>query len=118
MSTTAYTCVCYATAAAALLVVCLIAGVRLGGYSGETWLKLAVLTLTAQLLGHSLLNRVVRGLGPAITSTGILLETPGAALIAALWLGQHPPAAAYPALGVILLGLALVVLDGRGRRGG
>ncbi|WP_459250481.1 DMT family transporter [Streptomyces youssoufiensis] len=118
VSTTAYTCVCYATAAAALLMVCLIAGVRLGGYSGETWLKLAVLTLTAQLLGHSLLNRVVQGLGPAVTSTGILLETPGAALIAALWLGQHPPAAAYPALGIILLGLALVVLDGRGRRGG
>ncbi|MFE6778781.1 DMT family transporter [Streptomyces sp. NPDC057702] len=116
VGTTAYTCVCYATAAALLLAACLVAGVRLGGYSGTTWLKLAVLTVTAQLLGHSLLNRVVGGLGPAVTSTAILLETPGAALIAALWLGQHPPAVAYPALGIILLGLALVVLDGRARR--
>nr|WP_246494979.1 DMT family transporter [Streptomyces zagrosensis] len=115
VSTTAYTCVCYATTAALLLMVCLVGGVSLGGYSGTTWLKLAVLTVAAQLLGHSLINRVVKGLGPAVTSTGILLETPGAALIAALWLGQQPPAAAYPALGVILVGLALVILDGRGK---
>lgn len=114
VSTTAYTCVCYATTAALLLVTCLVAGVRLGGYSGETWLKLAVLTVAAQLLGHSLINRVVGGLGPRVTSTGILLETPGAALIAAVWLGQHPPAAAYPALAIILLGLCLVIMDGRG----
>jgi hypothetical protein len=56
---------------------------------------------------------VVRGLGPSTTSSAILLETPGAALIAALWLGQTPPAAAYPALGVILAGLALVILADR-----
>ncbi|MER0243880.1 DMT family transporter [Streptomyces sp. HSW2009] len=116
VSTTAYTCVCYATTALVLLVTCLLAGVRLGGYDGTTWLKLAVLTVAAQLLGHSIINRVVGGLGPTVTATGILLETPGAALIAALWLGQHPPAAAYPALAVILLGLALVVIDGRSKR--
>ncbi|WP_308294801.1 DMT family transporter [Streptomyces sp. JJ66] len=110
VSTTAYTFVCYTTTAVVLLAVCLVAGADLGArYSGETWLKLAVLTLAAQLLGHSLLNRVVRGLGPSVTSTAILLETPGAALIAALWLGQTPPAAAYPALAVILAGLLLVL---------
>jgi drug/metabolite transporter (DMT)-like permease len=113
-STTGYTFLCYGTTAALLLVVCLLAGSSPGsGYSGETWLKLLALTATAQLLGHSLLNRVVRGLGPSVTSTALLLETPGAALVAALWLGQSPPAAAYPALAVILLGLALVV---RGER--
>ncbi|HZG03457.1 MAG TPA: DMT family transporter [Streptomyces sp.] len=109
VSTTAYTCVCYTTAAVLLLAACLAFGADLGGYGGETWLKLALLTLTAQLLGHSLINRVVRGLGPSVTSTAILLETPGAALIAALWLGQAPPAAVYGALAVILLGLGLVV---------
>ncbi|WP_443071014.1 DMT family transporter [Streptomyces sp. NBC_01476] len=112
-STTAYTVVCYGTTAVALLGACLVSGSALGGYDGRTWLKIAALTVVAQLLGHSLLNRVVRGLGPATTSTAILLETPGAALIAALWLGQTPPAAAYPALGVILAGLALVILADR-----
>ncbi|MFI0943983.1 DMT family transporter [Streptomyces sp. NPDC021020] len=109
-TTTAYTYVCYSTTAVSLLAACLVSGSALGGYDGRSWLKIAALTVVAQLLGHSLLNRVVRGLGPSTTSTAILLETPGAALIAALWLGQTPPAAAYPALVVILAGLALVVL--------
>lgn len=115
-TTTAYTYVCYSTTAVVLLGACLVSGSALGGYDGKSWLKIAALTVVAQLLGHSLLNRVVRGLGPSTTSTAILLETPGAALIAALWLGQTPPAAAYPALGVILAGLALVILADRRKR--
>jgi drug/metabolite transporter (DMT)-like permease len=108
-STTTYTFVCYATTSALLLPVCLVAGAPLGGYTPETWLKLLALTAVSQFLGHSLLNRVVRGLGPSITSLGMLLETPGALLIAAVWLGQLPHAAAYPGLALILAGLALVV---------
>ncbi len=112
VSTTAYTYVCYSTTALVLLVACLVSGASLGaGYTGTTWLKLVALTAAAQLLGHSLINRVVRTLGASVTSTAILLETPGAALIAALWLGQLPPVAAYPALALILLGLALVILS-------
>ncbi|WP_199334423.1 DMT family transporter [Streptomyces sp. GMR22] len=115
VSTTAYAYVCYTTTSVLLLLTCLVAGAELGGYSGTTWLRLAALTVTAQLLGHTLINRVVKGLGPSVTSTAILLETPGAALIAALWLGQMPPVAAYPALAVILGGLALVIMaDGKG----
>jgi drug/metabolite transporter (DMT)-like permease len=110
ISTTTYTLVCYGAAAALLLPVCLLAGASLGGdYAPETWLKLALLTTASQFLGHSLLNRVVRGLGPSITSLGMLLETPGALLLAAVWLGQLPPAAAYPGLALILAGLALIV---------
>ncbi|MGW2814992.1 DMT family transporter [Streptomyces sp. NPDC001415] len=113
VDTVPYTYLCYATAAAGLLAATLVSGADLTSYDGGTWLKLAVLTVAAQLLGHSLLNRVVASLGPSVTSTAILLETPGAALIAALWLGQQPPALAYPALLVILAGLALVVRANR-----
>jgi drug/metabolite transporter (DMT)-like permease len=114
VSTSAYTFVCYSTTAVVLLAACLVTGASVGaGYSGETWLKLVVLTGAAQLLGHSLINRVVRGLGPSVTSTAILLETPGAALIAGVWLGQRPPFGVYPGLVVILAGLALVILAGR-----
>lgn len=113
VSTLAYTLVCYAVTAVLLLAGCLAAGQALTGYPAATWAKLALLTVVAQLLGHSLLNRVVGSLGPAVTSTAILLETPGAALIAAVWLGQLPPAAAYPALAVILAGLAMVIRSDR-----
>ncbi|MFE3683727.1 DMT family transporter [Streptomyces sp. NPDC059095] len=113
VDTVPYTYLCYGTAAAGLLAASLVSGADLTSYDAGTWVKLAVLTLAAQLLGHSLLNRVVASLGPSVTSTAILLETPGAALIAALWLGQQPPALAYPALLVILAGLALVVRANR-----
>jgi drug/metabolite transporter (DMT)-like permease len=113
VSTTAYTLVCYATTAAVLLGVCLLAGTPMSGWSAGAWWQILLLMIVAQLLGHSLSNRVVRTLGPSLTSTAILLETPGAALIAAVWLGQWPPTAAYPAVGLILLGLVLVARAGR-----
>jgi hypothetical protein len=40
---------------------------------------------------------------------------PGAAILAAVWLGQTPPAAAVPALALLLAGVAMVILSG-GRR--
>lgn len=114
VSTSAYTAVCYSTAAVVLLSLCLLTGASVGaGYTARTWVELVALTVVAQLLGHSLINRVVRGLGPSVTSTAILLEAPGAALIAALWLGQRPPLGVYPALLAIVAGLALIILSGR-----
>ncbi|MCE7082483.1 DMT family transporter [Streptomyces sp. ST2-7A] len=107
--TTGYTFVCYGATSVVLLVACLAVGTPLVGWDLTTWLKLVTLTLTAQILGHSVLNRVVRGLGPSVTSTAILLEAPGAAVIAALWLGQWPPLLTWGALMVILLGLVLVI---------
>lgn len=113
VSTTAYTVVCYSTTSLVLLVVCLASGTSMSGWSAGVWGQIALLMVAAQLLGHSLSNRVVRTLGPSVTSTAILLETPGAALIAALWLGQWPSLWAYPALALILLGLVLVARGGR-----
>jgi len=109
VSTTAYTTVCYTTTAVALLIACLVSGQALGGYRAEDWWKIVALTVAAQFIGHSLSNRVVAGLGPSLVSTAILLETPGAALIAALWLGQVPSVAVYPAMALILTGLVLVI---------
>ncbi|MFB6894430.1 DMT family transporter [Kitasatospora sp. NPDC056327] len=113
VSTTVYTLVCYTTTAVVLLAVCLAAGTPLSGWPAGVWWQIVLLMVTAQLLGHSLSNRVVRTLGPSLTANAILLETPGAALIAALWLGQWPPAAAYPAVVLILAGLVLVARAGR-----
>ncbi|HLZ38566.1 MAG TPA: EamA family transporter [Mycobacteriales bacterium] len=114
VSTTTYTTVCYATAALLLLAGCLAARVGLTGYTGETWLKLAALTAGAQLLGHSLVNRVLRTTSPTLVSLAILFEVPGAALVAAVWLGQSPPAAALPAAALLVAGVALVVTARRG----
>ena len=112
LSTTTYTTVCYSTCALLLAAVCLLAGQPLTGYSGDTWVKLAVLTAGAQLLGHSLINVVLRSTSPTVVSLALLFEAPGAAVIAAVWLDQLPPVTAVPGLLVLLAGLAIVVRAG------
>jgi len=117
VSTTAYTVVAYGVAAVALLVACLLAGRPLVGFSTADWTRILALTVAAQLLGHSLFNRVLRTVSPTVVSLAILLEVPGAAVIAAVWLGQVPPLAALPAVALILLGIAITV-TGTGRAAG
>lgn len=109
VSTTTYTLLCYSTAGLAMLVVCVLAGVDLVGYGGRTWLQLLALTAGAQLLGHSLFNLVLRTTSPTVVSLVLLLEVPGAAVIAAAFLGQVPPLAALPAAVLLLAGLGIVV---------
>ena len=112
VSTTAYTTVCYSTCAVLLVLVCLVFRQPLTGYSGSTWIKLAALTAGAQLLGHSLVNVVLRTTSPTVVSLAILFEAPGAAIIAAVWLDQLPPLSAVPGIVVLLTGLALVIRSG------
>lgn len=109
VSTTSYTALCYSTAAVALLAACLVGGVGLGGFSGTTWLQLLALTAGAQLLGHSLFNLVLRTTSATVASLVLLLEVPGAALIAAAALGQTPPIEAVPAALLLLVGLGIVI---------
>ena len=112
VSTTAYTTVCYGSCALLLVLVCLLAGQPLTGYPAGTWVKLAALTAGAQLLGHSLVNVVLRTTSPTVVSLAILFEAPGAAIIAAVWLDQLPPLSAVPGIVVLLAGLALVIRSG------
>jgi drug/metabolite transporter (DMT)-like permease len=94
---------------------CVVGRQSLAGYSANAWLKLVALTLGAQFLGHSLFNRVLRTTSPTVVSLSILFEVPGASLIAALWLHQHPHPAAIPGLLLIIAGVAAVITT-RGRR--
>jgi drug/metabolite transporter (DMT)-like permease len=114
VSTPIYTSVCYGTAALVALAVCLASGTSLGGYDGETWLRILALTVTAQLLGHTMFNRVVGRVGATVVSTAILLEVPMAAVIAAVFLDQSLRATAVPA-GLLLLAGVYVVVRAEGR---
>lgn len=109
VSTATYATGCYLVAAAALLVVCLAAGLDLWGYDASTWLALIGLTAGAQLLGHTLFNRVLRSLSAMIVSVAILFEVVGASLIAAVAFDESPPLAAVPAGLLVLGGVVLVV---------
>jgi drug/metabolite transporter (DMT)-like permease len=47
-----------------------------------------------------------------VTSLAILLEMPFSTIIAAVWLGQVPPAAVWPAMVLIFAGLVVVIRSG------
>ena len=111
VSTTTYTAICYSAAAVLLLVTCVVGRQALTGYDAGTWVKLLALTAGAQLLGHSLFNIVLQRVSPTVVSMAILLEIPGAALIAAVWLGQRPPLLAVPAAALLVAGLVVVIRD-------
>ncbi len=112
MTTTIYTSICYIVCSVVLAVVCLVGRVHLTGFSDDAWLKIVLVTLCAQLLGHSLINVVLRSTSPTVVSLAILFELPGAAIVAAVWLHQRPPWLAIPGMVLLLAGLVLVV---RGR---
>jgi drug/metabolite transporter (DMT)-like permease len=116
LSTTTYTWICYGTCAAVLVVICLVARLPLAGYDVRTWAAILGLVVGAQLLGHSMFNYALRRVSATTVSVLILLEVPGAALLAWVWLGQVPRAAALPGLALLLAGVAVVILGGSTRR--
>jgi drug/metabolite transporter (DMT)-like permease len=112
ISTTTYTSVCYGICGLVLLVVCLTAGLPLAGFDPATWLAILGLVAGAQLLGHSMFNYVLHHVSATTVSVLILLEAPGAALIAWVWLGQVPRPVSVLGIGLLLAGVAVVVLGG------
>lgn len=109
-STATYTFACYGICGVLLGLVCLVGGIEVTGFSTTTWLLIGAVTVSAQLLGHSLLNHLLAVMSPGVISLLLLLEVPGAALLAGLFLDQTPPFGVYVGLAMILAGLAVVVL--------
>jgi drug/metabolite transporter (DMT)-like permease len=112
--TSVYALVCYGVAAGGLLVVCLAGRQPLAGsdYDATTWLALLAMVVGPQLLGHTLVNRVLGTTSPTVVSVAILFEIVGAALLAWLAFDEVPPASAIPAAILIGVGVVLVVRAG------
>ncbi|MDQ3466003.1 MAG: DMT family transporter [Actinomycetota bacterium] len=115
VSTTAYAGVCYSTAAVLIAGAAWFAGVPLAGYAVRDWLLILAITICAQMLGHTIFNRVVSTVGPTVVGMAILLEVPGAALLAFVLIGQVPPLLVVPGLVLIVSGLAIVIRSGGDR---
>ncbi len=113
VDTAVYATGCYSVAAIALLVTCLVSGRALVGYGAGTWLAIGALVLGPQLLGHTLVNRVLRSISATAVSVAILFEVVGASIIAAIWFDETPPTAAAPAAALIMVGVVLVIRSGR-----
>ena len=105
-STTGYALACYATAAARCS--CVVSRQDLWGYDAGTWWAIVGLVVGAQLLGHTLVNRVLGPISPVIVSVAILFEILGATVIARMAFDEEPPAA-WPAAVLIAAGVVVVV---------
>jgi drug/metabolite transporter (DMT)-like permease len=112
VSTSVYALVCYAVAAGALLAICGIGRQPLAGYDATTWLALVAMVAGPQLLGHTVVNRVLRTTSPTLVSVAILFEIVGSALLAWIAFDEVPPASAVPAALLIGAGVVLVVRAG------
>jgi drug/metabolite transporter (DMT)-like permease len=115
LSTTTYTWICYGTCGVLLLVVCLIGRLPLGGYDGRTWAAILAIVAGAQLLGHSMFNYALHHTSATTVSVLILLEVPGAGLLAWVWLGQKPELVTLPGLALLVVGVAVVIIGGGAR---
>jgi drug/metabolite transporter (DMT)-like permease len=91
-----------------LLVVCLLLGVPLGGYSGRTWASLLGLGLISQLAAYFALVYALGHLPATVTSVGVLAQVPLTALLAVPTLGE-PISPAQIAGGVLVLAGIYVV---------
>ena len=113
LATSTYTVTAYTTCAIVLALAALVAGVPLTGFPARDWLLILAITLCAQILGHTLLNLVLSTVGPTVVSLAVLLEVPGALLVALVLLGQLPPLLALPGMAAVVVGVALVVRASR-----
>ncbi len=112
VSTSVYASICYATASVLLLAVCIVGRQQLTGYDGGTWLAIAGLVIGPQLLGHTVVNRVLRTTSATVVSVAILFEIVGSTILARIFFDESPPIAALPAAVLIAAGVVLVVRSG------
>lgn len=118
MTTGTYTTLCYGMCAAFVGVMALFANQPLAGFETAGWLGIMAITVCAQLIGHTAFNHLLATMSPLLVSMIILLEIPGAALLAAIFLEETLPAGTYGGLALILVGLAVVVAGQRGGKAG
>lgn len=109
VDTSTMTFVLYAVSALTILPLAFVFGQELIGFDAQAWALIIAVTLGAQLLGHSMMSRVLSSTSATVVSLAILFEMPGATIVAAIWLGQVPPLGLLPAAALILIGLVVVI---------
>ena len=100
----------YGGAALAALVAVAAAGAPVTGFSGRTWLYLALIVLLPQVVGHTSYNWALGFLSATLTAVIALLEPVGAGLLAWWILEELPAPLSLLGAGLVLLGVAVVAV--------
>src|SRR4029078_5847627 len=102
MDTLTFSALAIAGSIVTLLVMCLVFGLPLAGFSTRTWLALAGLGLVSQLLAYYALVYALGLLPPTIISVALLAQVPCTIVLAWLLLGE-PLSAIQIAGGAVVL---------------
>lgn len=103
-----YSVLAYGVAAAALLAVCVAAGVPLGGYSTSRWVALLAVAAGPQILGHTFINFALKDIGATTVSVAIMAEPVVATALAYMLFAEVPSWLVVPGGALILAGIYMV----------
>ena len=113
MGVLSYASLSYGTAAVLLVVTAVASGHSLSGYSGTTYLMLALLAVVPQLLGHTSLNWSLRFVSATLVTVAVLGE-PVVATALAYFILNEAPTLSEVIGGVLIIGGIFIAF----RRGG
>jgi drug/metabolite transporter (DMT)-like permease len=105
LSLLSYIFLVYATAAAFLVVLCLVTGHTFSGYSWQTYLMFLLLAVVPQIIGHSSFNWALRYLPATFVGVGTLGEPVGSTILAYFVLDEVPTLAKIGGGALILIGI-------------
>jgi drug/metabolite transporter (DMT)-like permease len=108
---TVYTSVVYLSAAVATLPLCIAMGLNVLVFDPREVLIYLALAIFPTALGHSVNNYLLTLVPAYVVSSAVLGEPIGATLLAVAFLGEIPTVLTMIGFGVILLGIALVLVD-------
>jgi drug/metabolite transporter (DMT)-like permease len=107
LSLLSYIFLVYATAAAFLVVLCLVTGHTFSGYSWQTYLMFLLLAVVPQIIGHSSFNWALKYLPATFVGVGTLGEPIGSTVLAYFILNEAPTLAKIGGGVLILAGIYL-----------
>jgi drug/metabolite transporter (DMT)-like permease len=113
LDTLSFSTLAIAGSIATLLVVCLLLGAPLGGFTPATWLALFGLGLISQLAAYFALVYALGHLPATITSVGLLAQLPLTALLAVPLLGEPLHATQIVGGALVLTGIYIVNRGGQ-----
>ena len=103
-----YSVITYSVAGLVLLPIVIVTGSELTGYDAGTWWALLGLLIGPQLLGHTVLNYVIKDFGATTIAVAVMAEPLIAAVLAYFLFDQVPTLLIYPGAIAIMVGIYLV----------
>ena len=85
-----YTAIVYGIASIVLIILVILTGTPVGGYSSASYLWVAALALVPQVIGHTAFNCALKYLSATYVSIALLGEPIGTVILAALFLREMP----------------------------